>query len=225
MKTDRSQFDRFVLFKGLPESSVSFLVEKVSWVKFSNGSVVLRDKESSDGVFLIAEGAVIARTFSISGKEVNFVKLECGDIFGEFSAIDQGERSASIAAVADCMIGKMRSADFRSLILQDPGFALRFCEHLVAKNRQISQRLFEYAALSVSQRICKELLRLAEPGPHDALVIDLLPTHQYLANNLGTHREAVSRELSRLTAQGLLQAEGRRMLIPHPGNLKALTGD
>lgn len=225
MKIDRSQFERFALFEGLTPSSGDLLTAKVNWRTFIAGDVVLSDKESSDDVFLIAEGAVIARTFSISGKEVNFAKFGRGEIFGEFSAIDQRERSASVVTVAACVIGQMRSASFRDLILADPVFALRFCEHLVAKNRQVSQRLFEYAALSVSQRICKELLRLAEPDPQGALVIDLLPTHQYMANSLGTHREAVSRELSRLTTQGLLQASGRRLVITNAETLASLASD
>ena len=52
--------------------------------------------------------------------------------------------------------------------------------------------------------------------------VTLPATHQELAAQIGTVRELVSRNLSRLQAQGLLQVEGRRVTIP---NLKALQAE
>ena len=47
-------------------------------------------------------------------------------------------------------------------------------------------------------------------------------SHQELAAQLGTVRELVSRNLSRLQAEGLLKLEGRRVIVP---NLKSLEAE
>jgi CRP-like cAMP-binding protein len=50
--------------------------------------------------------------------------------------------------------------------------------------------------------------------------IELTTTHQDLASELGTVRELVSRNLSRLQAEGLLEIEGRTIIIRDLPGLK-----
>jgi CRP/FNR family transcriptional regulator len=67
-------------------------------------------------------------------------------------------------------------------------------------------------------------LRLAqsEGTPSAAGVEFSLPgSNQELAAQLGTVRELVSRNLSRLQAEGLLKLEGRRAVIPDLKSLEA----
>ena len=50
----------------------------------------------------------------------------------------------------------------------------------------------------------------------------LLPSsHQELANQLGTVRELISRNLTRLQAEGLLEVDARQIVVK---NMKGLTG-
>jgi len=72
--------------------------------------------------------------------------------------------------------------------------------------------VFELSALNVQARLHCELLRLAKTGldPH-SLVIDPAPTHAELANRIGTHREAVTREMRALADRNIIRA-GRRTL-------------
>ena len=59
-------------------------------------------------------------------------------------------------------------------------------------------------ANSSSERLKMELIRLAENGTRDGLraIIDPAPTHYELAALVGSHREAVTKELSRLETLG-----------------------
>jgi CRP-like cAMP-binding protein len=50
---------------------------------------------------------------------------------------------------------------------------------------------------------------------------DLLTTNQELAAQIGTVRELVSRNLSRLQAQDLIRVEGRKIIIHDPKALQA----
>jgi CRP/FNR family transcriptional regulator len=47
-------------------------------------------------------------------------------------------------------------------------------------------------------------------------------THQELANQLGTVRELISRNLMRLQAEGLLEVEARRIVVKDMRGLSAL---
>jgi CRP-like cAMP-binding protein len=58
-------------------------------------------------VFFITEGEARVTIYSLSGKAVSFRELSAGDMFGEFPAIDQGPRSASVEARTECLVAYM----------------------------------------------------------------------------------------------------------------------
>ena len=70
-------------------------------------------------------------------------------------------------------------------------------------------------------RLAALLLRLARAGKPGAQGVEFtLPaTNQELAAQIGTVRELVSRNLSRLQASGIIQMEGRSVCVR---NIKAL---
>ena len=51
--------------------------------------------------------------------------------------------------------------------------------------------------------------REGQPEPESAAIVFTRPTHQELANRVGSSREVVSRLLKELLESDLLQAEGR----------------
>jgi CRP/FNR family transcriptional regulator len=83
----------------------------------------------------------------------------------------------------------------------------------------------ELSFTTIRQRLISVLLKVAQSeGKSTERGIEfLLPaTHQELANQLGTVRELISRNLARLQAEGLLEVEGRRILVYDLRGLTAL---
>lgn len=72
--------------------------------------------------------------------------------------------------------------------------------------------MFEYSTMAVHQRVCTELLRMVD-SEHDgnSFMIEPAPSHYQIATMLSTHREAVSKELARLSRMGIV-ASGRRKI-------------
>src|SRR4029079_4742696 len=79
----------------------------------------------------------------------------------------------------------------------------------------------------VQRRTWVELLRLARlAGIEDNRArVDPAPTHKDIASRVGTSREQVTRELSRLVREGLLERSGRGLLLHDVAALERLTGD
>jgi len=83
----------------------------------------------------------------------------------------------------------------------------------------------ELSFTTIRQRLISALLKLAQSdGTKSARGIEFqLPTtHQELANQLGTVRELVSRNLMRLQAEGLLEVDARHIVVKDMDGLKAL---
>ncbi len=72
--------------------------------------------------------------------------------------------------------------------------------------------------MAVRNRVHAELLRMATPNGD----ISPTPTHEDFASRISTHREAVTRELSRLEELGLLVRQGRAIRVKDMGVLRRL---
>ena len=73
-------------------------------------------------------------------------------------------------------------------------------------------------------RICHELLRMArelDDQSGNAARLTPAPKHVAIANRVNTHREAVTRLLSKLTSQGIVQRGRGELLIKDVSALEA----
>ena len=160
----------------------------------------------------------------MAGKAVSFRELGPGEVFGEYPAIDRGPRSASVEAHTRCLVATLPGAAFRELIETQPVVALAMLPQLVTKIRALTTRVYEFSTLAVSNRIQAELLRLATLGAKDGKVacIAPAPTHTEIASRVSTHREAVTRELTRLSRIGLIERQRNALLVKDVDRLAKL---
>lgn len=177
------------------------------------GQTLLARGDPSTDVYFILEGSFHVVVYSASGREVSLRNLSAGDVFGELAAVDGLPRSASVVADTEARVAALRREDFREVLMRSPATAFWLAKLLTGKIRDINERLFELSALNVPARLHCELLRLARttPDPNAPMVIDPAPTHAELANRIGSHREAVTREIRALVERNILRA-GRRTL-------------
>ena len=190
------------------------LESNCSWQRYDPPSEIVSYQDTSRDVFFVVRGRVRAVIYSASGTVVAFRDLGAGQMFGEFSAIDGAARSASIESIEPSIIAQMKCDAFWKLIATESAFTRAVLIHLTAMNRALSTRVYEFSTLTVQNRIHAELLRLAreEQATGPAVEIRKLPTHAQIASSISTHREAVSRELTRLTKHGVIRR--------HPGGLE-----
>jgi CRP/FNR family transcriptional regulator, cyclic AMP receptor protein len=148
-------------------------------------------------------------------------------MFGEIAAIDRKERSASVEALERCTVASLSADDFEQLMLSEPSVAIATLRHVVAHVRRLSERVFEFSTLAVQNRIHAELLRLARgvSQEHAQVTLSPAPSLSDIADRISTHREAVSRELSRLKAIGLLRRERGNLVITNIRKLSELVGE
>lgn len=189
-----------------------------------SGQLLLEAGSDSDDVYVILNGTLRVTLFSADGREVIMRDLRGGSLFGDLSAMDGGKRSAGIVAVEDSALMVLSGRDFREQILATAEAAGWFASHLVCQVRQLTERLFELSTLNVRSRLHCQLLRMcALAGVADgAAIIDPAPTHEVLATMIGTHREAVTRELSYLASAGIIEQSRRKIHVRDIGRLTDL---
>jgi CRP/FNR family cyclic AMP-dependent transcriptional regulator len=218
---------RIPLLKDASESSIKKLDREAVRKNYSSGeSIILRSSRDID-VYILLSGQARVAIFSSNGKVVGFRKINPGDLFGEFAAIDGQERSATVEAVKASSALVISAALFRELMEKDSAFLNTVLKHLVNLLRSMTARVVEFSTLAVKNRIHNELLRLAKApadglGPHQ---ITPAPKHVEIAAQISTHREAVSREISRLKRLGILERRGRSLIVNDYARLESMVHD
>lgn len=203
------------ILAGLSPAALECLQQRCLWKRYEPGESIVDYLAASDEVFFIIAGEVRVIVYSLAGKAVSFRELGPGEVFGEYPAIDRGPRSASVEARTSCLVATLPGAAFRNLIESEPAVAQAMLPQLVRKIRALTTRIYEFSTLAVSNRIQAELLRLANLAVREdkSARIAPAPTHTEIASRVSTHREAVTRELTRLSQIGLLERERNALLI------------
>jgi CRP-like cAMP-binding protein len=203
------------VFRGLPAEALSRIQKRCTWRHYQPGEPIVDYLDASDDVFFITRGEVRVSIYSLAGKAVTFCDLQSGAMFGEYAAIDGAPRSASIEARTECAVASMTAHAFREVLLSEPTVAQALLRQFVTKIRDLTTRVYEFSALAVSNRIQAEVLRLAMLAPRNGGTahISAAPTHAEIASRISTHREAVTRELNRLSRIGILERRGDGLFV------------
>ena len=203
------------LLERISAESLKKIDKHAKRLSYTKGQEIIARAEELNDVYILVSGLARVLVFSAHGKAVGFRRINPGDLFGEFSAIDGDKRSASVEAVTGCVVLSMSSSFFRELMENDPVFMGAVLNHLVRMLRALTARIVEFSTLAVKNRIHSELLRMARDTSdgNGAYLINPAPTHSEIAQRISTHREAVSREISRLKQLGIIERRGRVLAV------------
>jgi CRP-like cAMP-binding protein len=226
MPVSETELRLFTPLDRLPPEALRRLAEAGAPVVVPAGHAVVSAEDETRDVYFIREGAVRVALATSGGQEIIFTDLGVGDRFGEMSAIDGQRRSATIVALVRTRLLVVPAALFLREVLASPEASHGLMAWLSTLLREKDRRILELVALPVRLRLAAELLRLARTrGTKGGQSISPPPTHHELAGRIGTRREVVSREMSALAAEGLVENDRRAIRLLDPARLRAQVRD
>ncbi len=225
MKNDEEELISGLDVEGaLPEALVKAFSQRSKRVNARKGQMLISQGGDADEVFLILSGKIHISIFSVNGRETILREMGPGRLLGEMAAMSDMPRSACAIVVEDASLSCVPGHAFREFLQNVPGAGYWMATQLAARVRNLTEKSAELASLPVGARLQSEILRLSINGNQrdDRCEINNLPTHIELAARIGTHREAITRELRLLAQEGLAIQSGRKLVIPSLTRLKAL---
>jgi CRP/FNR family transcriptional regulator, cyclic AMP receptor protein len=210
------------IFRALDPEARTSIARHCHTYRYPPHHDIVCNQDSSDDAYFVIAGRVRATLFSRSGKEVSFRDLYPGQMFGDLSAIDGRPRCANVVTLEESVVLNMSAGTFQDVLRNHSQVAFEVLRGLTGLVRHLSDRVVEFSTLGVNNRIHAELLRLARKYPRDgaAVAITQPPTHADIASRVSTRREAVTKELSRLTDTGLIERRGKTLVIRDLGRLE-----
>lgn len=210
------------IFAGLAENELAFLMQRAVPRHYSAGEIVFSEGEPCSGLYVVESGHVRIFKSSSGGREHVLSVDGPSSSIAELPVFDGGNYPASVAAIDDATLLFISKQDFQALCLAHPQVALKVLRVVGARLRRLVGIIEELSFTTVRHRLASFLLRLArKEGERKGEGIEILlpASNQEFAAQIGTVRELVSRNLSRLQTEGILEVDGRSVLIR---DLKAL---
>jgi len=209
-------FKRFALFAELDDRELASIAAVAKTRRYAKDDVIFHADESGDVFCLIKEGQVKVTMISPEGKEIILSLLGTGEFFGEMALIEDEPRSATVVATEALELVTIWRSDFLQILAENFSITKKVLMEMSHRLRNASNRIESLATMDVYGRLARFFLDLArEQGKSldNGYVAVTRPTHQAIANMIGTSRETVSRLIHDLMRQNLLLSEGKTIYL------------
>jgi CRP-like cAMP-binding protein len=203
---------RIPLFEGLPPEQLEDLAMIMTDQAFRKGEIVFSEGEDADGFYVAIEGRIKVYKLSAEGKEQILHFFGPGEPFGEVPVFTGQRFPAHAEAMEESRVLFFPKESFVDLIKRNPSLALNMLGILSTRLRRFTALIDDLSLKEVPGRLAAYLLYLSTHKKESG-EIELSITKAQLASLLGTIPETLSRILGKMTAQGLIETEGRRIRI------------
>lgn len=186
------------------------------------GGTTLYDPERTDLVVLFNVTGIIRATLRIApGKEFVLDDFPPGSVVGAVNAINGHWDNGFLMTATDAEVITIPPGIFREIINTRHDVCHDLLCTMTYRLRQLYMRMTEYSYLDVKSRLYNALLRLSLPAPDnkEQRIISPPIIHAVLADHIGASRESVSREMSRLLQDAVIERGDDAIIIRQPREL------
>jgi CRP-like cAMP-binding protein len=216
---------RCVVLADVPNEGLQALLPGVTIGNYRPRQVIYLPGDRAQGVHFLTSGRIKISKVTRDGKELTLAYRSEGDFFGEPCLLEGGPREEMAEAMDASTTVEIPREALDELLRNDGGAAYKFARALIIRRKDLETRVEQLIFKDVGAKLAELLLSLGqEHGVSDqrGLVVGLKITHQEMANLIGSTRETVSLTLSQFKRKGLIQTDGRRVILADPEGLRAL---
>ncbi len=200
------------LFKGLPPAQIKQLASLATYKPYKKGELIFSEGQEATGFYILIVGRVKVAKLAPDGKEQILHILGSQEPFGEVPVF-AGERfPANAEAMEDSKVLFLPREEFIHLIKKEPSVAMHMLALLSQRLRQFSSLIENLSLKGVPARLASYLLYMSQ-HQQDKGLLELDVPKTLLANFLGTIPETLSRILAKMTQEGLIEVDGRRIKL------------
>jgi len=224
MASDLEIIGSALIFQGLPGQQLEQIKEVAVSRNYARGEIVFMEQDKGNGFYLVAEGMVKVFKVSPSGKEQILHVFGPGEPFGEVPVFSGKRFPANAETIRKSRLLFFPRTAFLDLITAHPSLALNMLAVLSMRLRQFTNQVENLSLKEVPARLAAYLLYLSTEQERDDFVTLHISKGQ-LASLLGTIPETLSRILSRMNKQGLIETKDRTIRLMNREGLESLSID
>ncbi len=196
--------------------------------EYRRGEIIFFENDSEKKLYLLVDGQVKLSMLSSEGREKVMTILQAGDIFGEISLFDHDPHPLTAEVLEKARLMILDWNDLEEIIMEQPRLALKIIEALSKKTRLLTSQVRDLVFHDAKGRLANLLIRFAKDFGQkvdEGTMIEIILTHQEIANLLGVSRVTVTKTLNKLIDEGIIKIKERRIYILDNEGLNELVKD
>lgn len=176
------------------------------------GTAIFHENEEAQGLFIVVEGVAKITRCTQEGREVVLFLVRRGQSLGESGVFPHSTHPTDAHAVTRLKLLFIPAAILENLILTHPQTALHLLAALSLRLRMFSHKIKTERQGNATRRLATYLLHRSQlHGGSDQVRLEV--SREVLANLLGLARETLSRQLTRLATAGIIELQGKNVLL------------
>jgi len=191
------------IFKNLSQKDIQTVATLVTHHHYKSGEYIFSAGDAADSLIIVAHGQAKVFQMAANGKEQMLRILQTGDFDGEATLFANSEHGSFAQALMDTSVCQISQKDFQKLMQTAPELAVNMVNALGRRIVQLEQQTTEVTTSSVESRLAGYLLETSAGLNEDVFTLPL--KKKDIATYLGTTPETISRKLTSLTEQGMVQ--------------------
>ena len=217
------------LLQRLPNDALDRLARVATVRTYKTGQSIFMRGDPGESMMVVVSGRIRISRTSYDGREVVLAVFGPGEVLGEIAMIDGGERTADAAALERVDLLILHRRDFHAFLLEHPAVAIELLVLVCRRLRDTDDQLEDLNFLPLRTRLAKRLVDLAEHFGNETddggVRIGIPMSQQFLANMIGTSREAVNKQLRSWEEDGIIALGNRTVTIVDPDALGLLVAE
>lgn len=214
-----SWLSEFYMFSELQSDQITQLTNGTKILELSRGVTLFNRGDRAHGFYILIEGQVKLGVISPQGDEKVIGLIQPGQSFGE--AVLFLERSFPIYAqtTAESKVLLITRDAIFDILDNDVTVVRRMLAGLSARNRQLINDIESLSLQNSTQRLIGYLLQISAESPNPSRI--QLPANKLtIASILNITPETFSRVMLRLTSAGLIDVNGKEIVITNLTGLR-----
>lgn len=215
-KSEQRCLKELSVFSKLEKAEIELICARAYQKHFDKKEFIFFENDDDKKLYILVKGRVKLSMLSPDGKEKVLTILQEGDILGEMSLFDQDPHPLTAEVIEDARLVILSYNNLEAIILKNPGLAIKIIEALAKKTRLLTSQIRELVFQNAEERLASFLLRFAESfGVKDrkGTIIDIILTHQEIANLLGSSRVTVTKLINQFIDEKIINISKRKIVI------------
>jgi len=168
MPTDPSILIEVAHLRELSEIERAALAERIDLLRYAAGDTIFNFGDPGNALYIVRSGEVEIFVRNNEGEKIILETAQPGDVFGEVSMLDNGPRTAWVAAISDVEVLRIDRVHFLDYVRQYPPAALNLLSVAARRLRKTDEVIRRTVTRNVNDVADEQgtiLTRLADAVP------------------------------------------------------------
>ncbi|MFB5194526.1 Crp/Fnr family transcriptional regulator [Neobacillus sp. KR4-4] len=207
----------FTLFRELNEFELTKITDIAISRQWKKQSHVFLQGDPLENVYFIYDGKIKIYKSDINGKEQIVAIAKKGEMFPHVGFFRKGDYPAYAEVLESSTLIAIPISKFETVLIDNPELCIKVFKVLGEKIVDLQNRLEEQILNNTYEQIVKLLIRLAQNHGKEqedgTILLKSEFTNKDLANMIGTTRETISRTLTKMKKDELIEVDDEGNMI------------